>query len=58
LSASAEADVVCKQLRLKLNESSSADSIHRYREQIKKAHPKICDFEDYFYIWTIGKAME
>ena len=45
LAASAEADVVCKQLCLKLNESSLADNIHRYREHIKVAYPNICDFE-------------
>ena len=45
LTASAEADVVCKQLCLKLDESSSADNIHMYRDQIKVAYPNICDFE-------------
>jgi len=45
LSASAEADVVCKKLCLKFNQSSSADNIHRYRDEIKTAHPNIVDFE-------------
>jgi hypothetical protein len=45
LSASAEADVVCKQLCLKFNQSSSADNIHEYRDEIKTALPNIVDFE-------------
>ncbi|NQT69784.1 MAG: hypothetical protein HQ552_09405 [Desulfobacteraceae bacterium] len=45
LSASAEADVVCKQLCLKVKPSSSADNIHTYRDEIKTAYPNIVDFD-------------
>jgi len=45
LASGAEVDVVCKQLCKKLNPSSSANSINRYRNEICAAYPHIPDFE-------------
>ncbi|MBU4233738.1 MAG: hypothetical protein KKD99_03395 [Proteobacteria bacterium] len=45
LASGAEVDVVCKQICKKLNRSSSAKSINRYRDEISAAYPAISDFE-------------
>ena len=45
LAASAEADVVCKQICRTNDPSSSADSINRYRDEIMKVFPAIAGFE-------------
>jgi hypothetical protein len=45
IAAAAEVDVVCKQLCRKLDPASSADSIHKYRDEIVLAFPSIPSFE-------------
>jgi len=44
LAAGAEVDVVCKQLCRNINVASSADNIHRYRDEIVLALPKVPTF--------------
>ncbi len=45
IAAAAEVDAVCKQLCQKLNPSSSADSINKYRNEIVQALPVFPRFE-------------
>jgi hypothetical protein len=45
LAAAAEVDVVCKQICRRLNPSSSAGSINRYRDEILVAYPFVPNFE-------------
>jgi hypothetical protein len=44
LSTGAETDVVCKQICRVIDPNSAADDIHKYRDQIKLAYPKIPQF--------------
>jgi hypothetical protein len=44
LSTGAETDVVCKQICRVVDPNSAADDIHKYRDQIKLAYPKIPQF--------------
>ena len=48
LASAAETDVVCKQLCLKLDPTSTAESINQYRNEICAAFPKIYEFEILF----------
>ena len=48
LASAAETDVVCKQLCLKLDPTSVAESINQYRNEIRTAFPKIHEFEILF----------
>ena len=45
MAASAEVDIVCKQLCLSVNPTSAADSINQYRQEIVRAFPMIPSFE-------------
>lgn len=45
LACGAEVDVVCKQICKELNPNSSANSINRYRDEIRAAYPAVPDFE-------------
>ena len=45
LAAAAEVDVVCKLLCKSINAKSTADNIHAYREEIKRAFPGIVKFK-------------
>ena len=45
LASGAEVDVVCKQICRVINAKSSADSINKYRSEIKAAFPGIPQFE-------------
>lgn len=45
LASGAEVDVVCKQICKKLNSSSFANGINRYRDEICAVYPHIPDFE-------------
>jgi hypothetical protein len=45
LASSAEVDVVCKQICKNLNPNSSAESINRYRSEIRAVYPVITEFE-------------
>ncbi len=45
LAAGAEIDVVCKQICRVINSQSSADTINKYRSEIKPAFPGIPQFE-------------
>lgn len=45
LTASAEVDVICKQLCQKVKPTSSANNIHQYRDEIVPAFPGISEFE-------------
>jgi hypothetical protein len=45
IAAAAEADVVCRQLCRKIDLASSADNIHKYRDEIVPAYPVLTRFE-------------
>jgi hypothetical protein len=44
MAASAEVDVVCKQICQRLNPNSNADNIHQYRDAIASQYPNLLDF--------------
>lgn len=45
VAAAAEADVVCKQICQYLNQTSCAENIHQYRDEIVPAYPVMSQFE-------------
>ena len=45
LAAASEVDIVAKQLCQKLNSGSTADSIHKYRNEIKTVYPNLPNFK-------------
>jgi len=45
LSASAEIDVVCKQICRNIDSQSNANSIHKYRDKIVSAYPAVPQFQ-------------
>lgn len=45
LAAASEVDIVAKQLCQKLNSGSTADNIHKYRNEIKTVYPNLPNFK-------------